>query len=70
MTSPSEYNRRKGVEFFGLWARYLLIKKLVSIIKVQQTFYKENPDSIMFKMKESKLNITKLYERQSYSLFQ
>jgi len=70
MASPGEYNKRKGVEFFGLWARYILIKKLMSIIEIQQNFYKENPDSIMFKMKESKLYMTKLYEKQSYSLFQ
>lgn len=74
MASPSEYNRRKGVEFFGLWSRYILVKKLMSIIKIQQDYYKENPDAIMFKMRsaESKerKGLSGFNERQSYSLFQ
>ena len=79
MESPNEYNKRKGVNVFALRGRYLIIKKLAYIIKLYQDNYRNNINSVMFRMRAESLDdkeeqrkpgIIQLYENRSYSLFQ
>lgn len=79
MQSPTEFNSRKGADFFALWGRYIIVRKLAYLIKLYQDSYRANPEKAMFKMRiksdkdravlKEKLFVD-FYETQSYSLFQ
>eukprot|EP01022_Parablepharisma_sp_SALTPOND_P016726 TRINITY_DN2521_c0_g1_i1.p2 TRINITY_DN2521_c0_g1~~TRINITY_DN2521_c0_g1_i1.p2 ORF type:complete len:623 (-),score=84.90 TRINITY_DN2521_c0_g1_i1:5592-7460(-) len=79
MQSPNEVNQRKGVDFFALWGRYIIMRKLAFIIKIYQDSYRANPDRAVFRMRilseKDKAELRKgelvqFYESKSYSLFQ
>ena len=79
MQSPHEVNQRKGSDFFALWCRYLLTRKLFCIIKIYQDNYRANPDRAVFSMRilnekdkaemKDPANIS-YYAKKSFSLFQ
>ena len=79
MKSPSEINKKKGKNFFKLWSKHIIIRKLYFMIKLKQDNYKEKPETLMFRMK-NKINksnsiaknegLEQFYEKESFSLFQ
>ena len=79
MQSPHEVNQRKAVDFFALWCRHVVMRKLGVILQVYQDNYRANPDQALFCMKIltdkdkaeiNKPNYVSFYEKKSFSLFQ
>jgi len=77
--SPHEINIRKGIEFFILWGRYIIMRKLGVLIKSYTDNYRSHPEQVLISMKnltekdkEEMRNPTYIgyYNKKSLSLFQ
>ena len=79
MPSPHEFNIRKGVDFFALWCRYIIMRKLGAIIRLYQDNYRNKPEHALFSMRllteQDKAEVSSplyvpFYGKKSFSLFQ
>ncbi len=77
--SPHEFDVHKGSDFFVLWCRYIVMRKLASIIKLYQDMYRNKPGTSLFSMqildeKDRKevasADHVSFYGQKSFSLFQ
>lgn len=79
MKYPCEVDKKKGEDFFTLWCRHIIMRKLALITKLYQDEYRAKPESSKFRMRISndkdksvikKEGLEHFYEKKSYSLFQ
>ncbi len=79
MPSPHEFSPRKGTVFFSLWCRYIVMRKLATIIRLYQDTYRNKPEHALFSMKllndKDKVELNSplyipFYAKKSFSLFQ
>jgi len=79
MKYPCEVDRKKGEDFFTLWCRHIIMRRLAQITKMYQDEYRAKPESSKLRMRINndkdksaikKEGLEHFYEKRSYSLFQ